>query len=384
MGINLLELKLDLFCHGLRLDEGLDPAIKKSIIPAPGYSGHGMKRASLSEGRCFSLEQEGKVYPVNLAVREPFVRDSPYVFTVFNGQGWIKKKDKPIIKATPTGVPSWHFDPGIRSIFQHHGNDVIATTLSNVCSYKQGAGGCKFCALETGGEFVTKKPEEMSRALKRIMGENELSAYRSMHGEKEYLSFREVNINSGSLSEEATFNLYLQAIQAIRRVSAIPISIQICPISRPRVKELKMAGLDTISFNMEIYEEKIRKELMPKKAKLYSVGVYLEAIKQAVDVFGRNQVSSWLIAGLEPPEGTIAGCKAICENGGIPHVTAFRPLMGSPLEQLPPPGLKSLVKIYKELKNLMIMYSLNPLEHKAGCVRCGCCCALKEALEKDL
>jgi len=381
MGINLLELKLDLFCRGLRLDKKLDYAIRKTIIPSSGYSVRGMKRASLSEGRCFLLEENGKAYLINVAVREPFVKNSPYEFTVAGGQGWIKKDGKFIVRASPTGEPAWHFEPGIRSIFQHHGNDVIATTLSNVCSYKQNGGGCKFCALETGGEFVIKKPEEISRALKRILEENELAGYTAMNGKKEYLAFREVNINSGSLSEEATFSLYFEAIKAIRRISAIPISIQICPISQTKIKELKKAGLDTISFNMEIYNEKIRKELMPEKSRLYSVRVYLEAIKQAANVFGKNQVSSWFIAGLEPPESTIAGCKAVCENGGIPHVAVFRPLMGSQLENIPQPKLKDMVKIYKGLKTLLSAYSLNPLEHKAGCLRCGCCCALKELLE---
>ena len=367
MGINLLELKLDLLCQGLKLDEKLDPAIKKTIIPTPEYSGRGIKRASLSEGRCFLLGEKGKEYLINLAVREPFVKNSPYEFTVVDGQGWVKKRDELIIKAAPTGVPSWHLEPEIRNIFQYHGNDVIATTLSNVCSYKQDGDGCKFCALETGGEFIVKKPEEISSALKKIV--------------KGYPGMREVNINSGSLSEEATFKLYFEAIRAIRKVSAIPIAIQICPIGQPKMEQLKAAGLDTISFNVEIYDEKIRKELMPEKSRLYSIKIYLEAIKQAAKIFGKNQVSSWLIAGLESPESTIAGCKAICENGGIPHVTVFRPLMGSPLENMPQPNVKDLVRIYKELKNLMKIYSLDPLEHKAGCVRCGCCCALKEVLE---
>ena len=366
MDTNLLELKLDLLRQGLRLDKGLAPAIRGSIIPTPGYSGGGIKRASLSEGRCFALKDKGREYLINLAVRESFVKNSPYEFTVKNGQGWIKKDGKPIIKAAPTGIPAWHLEPGIRSIFQHHGSDIIATTLSNFCSFKQNGGGCKFCALESGGDFVVKKPEEIIGALKRIVGESELSAYLTMEGEKEYLSLREVNINSGALSEEAMFNLYLEAIKAIRKISSIPISIQICPIKQSEMEKLKTAGLNTISFNMEIYDEKIRKELMPEKSRLYSIEVYLETIKQAAKIFGRNQVSSWLIAGLEPAESTLAGCKAICKNGGLPHVTVFRPLMGSPLENMPRPGLKDLVRIYRELKNLFAEYSLDPLENKAG------------------
>lgn len=164
-------------------------------------------------------------------------------------------------------------------------------------------------------------------------------------------------------------------------MSNIPISAQMCPISHSRIERLKEAGLDTISFNIEIYDEEIRNEMMPEKARLYSTGVYLEAIKKAVGIFGRNQVSSWIIAGLESPESTLAGCKAICENGGIPHVAIFRPLTGTPLESRTPPDINEVVALYKEFKKLLLQYSLNPFEHKAGCIRCGGCSVLKEIME---
>lgn len=38
--------------------------------------------------------------------------------------------------------------------------------------------------------------------------------------------------------------------------------------------------------------------------------------------FGENQVSSWLIAGLEWPESTIEGCRAIGDTGAIHHVAS--------------------------------------------------------------
>jgi hypothetical protein len=78
MDINLLELKLDLFCCGLKISDKLNPAIKQIIVPSFDYSGRGMKRASLSEGSCFLLEADGNVCFINVAVRESFVKNSPY------------------------------------------------------------------------------------------------------------------------------------------------------------------------------------------------------------------------------------------------------------------------------------------------------------------
>jgi hypothetical protein len=379
--VNLLRVKLELFCHGLRVDEALEPSIKRQIVPSSEYVGRGTKRASLSEGKCFSLHHNNKSYVANLAVMESFVRSSPYEFTLVDGEGWIRREGELLVKASPTGTPSWYFEPDILRVFQVHGNDVLATALSNFCVYKQGGEGCRFCALEAGGEYVIKRPEEIKSALRRIVKNKELSSYWSVNGEKEYLDLREVNINSGSLHEERMIKLYLSAIRAIREISDIPISAQLCPIDRPRMEQLHQAGLDTISFNMEIYDEGIRGQVMPRKARLHPVEKYLEAIKDGVEVFGKNQVISWLIAGLEPPESTIAGCQAICERGGIPHLAVFRPLKGTAYENRQPPEVEEVIEIYQRLGEMIKDSGLDPFRQKAGCVRCGGCSALKEVLE---
>ena len=100
-----------------------------------------------------------------------------------------------------------------------------------------------------------------------------------------------------------------------------------------------------------------------------------------MEIFGDNQVSSWLIAGLEKPGSTIEGCRAIAETGAIPHVAIHRPLIGTPLAEKLPPIKDDVVKIYQNLKGILREYGLDPLKHKAGCIRCGGCSATIEIVK---
>ena len=69
--MEIIKIKAELFCRGVRCDLG-------SELPIP-Y--HPNKRASLSEGKCFILTYGQGKFPINVAVREEFVRNSPFHFS---------------------------------------------------------------------------------------------------------------------------------------------------------------------------------------------------------------------------------------------------------------------------------------------------------------
>ncbi len=101
-------------------------------------------------------------------------------------------------------------------------------------------------------------------------------------------------------------------------------------------------------------------------------------MKNAVDVFGDNQVSSWILMGLEPPEKTIEGIRKIAETGAIPLPKPFRPLFGSDYETRKPSTVKDAELIYTEWFETIKGCGLNPLKAKAGCVRCNACFPIRE------
>lgn len=358
--MDLLRLKVELLCSGLRISENLKP---------DGY--RASKRASLSEGRCLNLYYGGKKIPVNVAVHEEFAKNSPFEYDHENHQ--ILRNSVPVIEAHLIEDPDWLLDKlpdgtQMADIFQLHASNAIATSLVNYCHFKEDGNGCKYCALDSATGVIKKDPDQIATAVK--------------HLEDKGLNFMELNLNAGTLPGlDRSANLYIDVIREVRQISSIPIAAQICP---PEdfiyIDRLKEAGLTTISFNMEIYDEATRQEICPGKSQV-TVSHYLEALKYATGVFGRAQVSSWLIAGLEPTETTIAGVKAVASTGAIPFVTVFRPLIGTDLGNKLPPAVDDVIEIFKAVGEAVSQNRIEPGESACGCVNCGCCSALFESIQ---
>ena len=177
--------------------------------------------------------------------------------------------------------------------------------------------------------------------------------------------------------------MYEEAIQEVRKVSDIALYAQICPPEDfSYIKRLKDAGLNTISFNIEIFDPKVRSEICPGKAKI-PIKRYLDALGYAAELFGKNQVSSWLIAGLEPKESLMAGARAVAKAGAIPFITVFRPLMGSELQHKKPPDADWLMEVFDGLREILIEYGLDPSKSASGCAKCNCCSAGEEVLADE-
>jgi len=356
-------IKLELLCKGVRISDHL-------LRLFPGYL---HKRASLSEGMCFDLFPKGLDHPVkiNLPVREKFVKESPFSFD--DQRMMILKDDKPLISASPIEQPSWYkqkLDSGtfFQEIFQLHYKSILATSLTNFCDFKTIGKGCKFCAMgyESQKRRI-KSAQEITAVLKELIGMG--------------LHFTEVNLNSGTLiGNEKNINLYLDIVKAIRELTDWPIYAQLCPpADLHEIDRLVNAGITSLSFNMEIYDKKLRKKIMPAKGRI-PIEHYLKAMSHASKILGRGQISSWLIAGLEPQDSTIEAIKRIAEIGVIPFVTVFRPLTGSEFENQTPPDPASIEHVFDILSSTLSEMNLRPCETKCGCVKCNCCSALSEVL----
>ncbi len=359
---SLTKIKIELFCNGIRVS-------KKILDKFPGYQ---FKRASLSEGLCFDLLPKDctTTIPINLAIHEKFVNKSPFSYDEKNKI--IYKDDADFVQASIVDYPAWYTKKlpdgtSFQEIFQIHHHTVLATSLTNFCEYKKKGKGCQFCAM--GYEIDKpgiKSVDNIKTALRELLKEN--------------INITEVNLNSGTLIEDRkNIKLYLNVIKGIREITDLPIYAQICP---PKdlafINELKEAGLTSISFNMEIYDDKIRKKFMPIKGVIPKENYY-KAMTRALDILGQGQVSSWLIAGLESPESSIAGIKHIASLGAIPFVTVFRPLIGSEFEDDDPPDPESIAPVFDVLGTALAEMKFNP-EKTSGCVKCNCCSALTEVI----
>ncbi|PMZ94758.1 radical SAM protein, partial [Pseudomonas sp. FW305-BF15] len=78
--------------------------------------------------------------------------------------------------------------------------------------------------------------------------------------------------------------------------------------------------------------------IMPGKAQV-SIEQYMEAFEAAVPVFGRGQVSTYILAGLgDEPAEILALSRRLVDIGVYPFVVPFVPIAGTPLESHPTPS----------------------------------------------
>ena len=94
-------------------------------------------------------------------------------------------------------------------------------------------------------------------------------------------------------------------------------------------------------------------------------------------VFGRGQVSTYILAGLGDSKAAIlATCERLIALGVYPFVVPFVPISGTPLESHPPPSAGFMHDILGPLARMLRAAGLQAADIKAGCGKCGACSAL--------
>jgi radical SAM protein (TIGR04043 family) len=120
----------------------------------------------------------------------------------------------------------------------------------------------------------------------------------------------------------------------------------------------------------------LRERIMPGKSSV-PLARYMEAFKAAVAVFGRGQVSTYILAGLgDSAEAILSISRELIELGVYPFVVPFVPISGTPLEDHPAPTPEFMKSVLQPLGAMLAAASLRSSDIKAGCGKCGACSSL--------
>jgi biotin synthase-related radical SAM superfamily protein len=96
-----------------------------------------------------------------------------------------------------------------------------------------------------------------------------------------------------------------------------------------------------------------------------------------VGVFGRGQVSTYILAGLgDTADAILAISRELIELGVYPFVVPFVPISGTPLEDHPAPSPDFMKSVLQPLGAMLSAANLRSSEIKAGCGKCGACSSL--------
>jgi radical SAM protein (TIGR04043 family) len=240
------------------------------------------------------------------------------------------------------------------------GLECLVTSLSRKCVHWSSGRRCSFCSIQHGNPVWNKDPETLAEIV--------LEAYREDKN-------RHLVMTSGTFPDrEVTAKNIAEAVRAIKERCDIPIQVQLEPIRNDLIEEIYAAGADSVGFNAESFDPYVRAKHVPAKKDLKS---YMASWNYAIELFGENQVSSWIILGLGERENvTKAGLELIASIGVIPFVAPLNP----PHVSLRPPDPEYLIRLSKFAAEKMKEYGLSPKKSAAGCIRCGGCSLIGDML----
>jgi len=263
--------------------------------------------------------------------------------------------------STTDGIPYW-------KIAVLHGRDVLATTVLQSCiRYQSRTKTCQFCAigqsLAAGRTVERKTPAQLAEVAKAAVALDGVSHM--------------VMTTGTPPGRDRGAAILAESAAAVKAAVDLPIQGQCEPPDDDGwFSRMKSAGVDTLGMHLEAVTPAVRRRVMPGKAQV-SLDRYFDAFAAAVPVFGRGQVSSYILAGLgDTKEAILATCETLIALGVYPFVVPFVPISGTPLESHPPPPPQFMHEILSVLAPMLRTAGLQAAAIKAGCGKCGACSAL--------
>jgi len=174
---------------------------------------------------------------------------------------------------------------------------------------------------------------------------------------------------------------FLNCVKEIRKNNpGVPIFVEMTPPeTNDEIKELVDAGASCFGFNLELWDDKVRKEICTGKH-VISKDRYFEAWEYAKKLLGKNKVGSCQIIGLEPMNSSIEGIEAATSRGVQVSVMPFKPWQGSLYEKISPCSPEDILEASKVAAKIMLKYDVDP--HKNyGCFNCAGCTVAEDILK---
>src|SRR5271157_380020 len=139
----------------------------------------------------------------------------------------------------------------------------------------------------------------------------------------------------------------MQAVQDILGERRIPISVALTPVARSVMQRLKEAGVERVGIALDAATPGLFSEIKGEGAGgPYTWAGHWKALKDALDVFGKNHVSTHFIIGLGESEKDIIDAIQHVHSMGITvGLFAFTPVAGTKLAPLDKPSLHQFRKI---------------------------------------
>jgi len=150
-----------------------------------------------------------------------------------------------------------------------------------------------------------------------------------------------------AINYPSVFNDILAVSTSILEGARVPVSVSCQPLSREQMKKLAEAGVNRVSIALDAATSGLFDRV--KGASVgspYAWQNHHKTLEEAVQVFGKDAVSTHLIAGLGESEQQLIETVQCCVDLGVcPSLFAFTPIPGTALERLPQPSIASYRRV---------------------------------------
>ncbi len=135
--------------------------------------------------------------------------------------------------------------------------------------------------------------------------------------------------------------------KAIKQHAKVPVSISCQPLNSENIQRLAEAGVDRIGIALDAATEKLFDEVKGSVAGgPYHWESQLRQLREAVEIFGKGNVSTHLIVGLGETEKEAVGIIQQCVDMHVlPALFAFTPIRGTALENKLQPQIESYRRV---------------------------------------
>lgn len=310
--------------------------------------------------------------PITFPFVSKYAARSPYVLRETDC-GWVVMRDGEQValaqvperprfydRVTAEGIPYW------KIALLHL--DSLASTVVQTCAYWGNPDQCRFCAiqvsLEAGQAVAVKRPEQLAEVA---------VAARDIDGAVD------VTLTTGSTRSPDKGALYIaRCAQAIKAAAGLPVQVQFEPPDDLAVLDQVAAlGADVVGMHVETFDDEVLARIAPAKART-GVDGYFRAWARAVELFGKGQVSTYVILGMgEDPVVTAERCRMAVDLGVYPFIVPLRPIPGSLMEDCLPPAPGYVESMYQQVVPYIVERGLASWDVRAGCARCQACSAMR-------
>ncbi len=225
-------------------------------------------------------------------------------------------------------------------------------TISEQCIYD-----CKFCSVPKMAGRI-KTVDEVVAIVEEARRSGRLKV---------------IALTSGIVrSPEDEIDRVVQTVQALKKYN-IPIGVSVHP-TKDSSRRLKDVGVEEIKYNVETMDREIFQRVCIGRKGL-SLDYILDALREAVLIFGKNKVSTNFIIGLgETDECVRRGVEYLARMGVIP---VLRPITIQPLRKgeidAERPSAERLLKLTKWTQEILDKYGFDIEVSKTMCLPCTGC-----------